>query len=146
MPEAPRTTAAPRPAPEELTSEQVARTAAAAADAKHGRDIVALEVRELTSIADYFVLVSVTSSTQAEAVVDAVDQALSREGREPLHVEGRAELTWVLMDYADVIVHVFREDARAFYGLERLWGDAPRLDLGLAPPASPAPPGAATPG
>jgi ribosome-associated protein len=139
MPESPRSRPAPspaaRPAPEELTSEQVARIAARAADSKHGRDIVALEVRELTSIADYFVLVSVTSSTQAEAVCDAVDQALSREGREPLHVEGRTELTWVLMDYADVIVHVFREDARSFYGLERLWGDAPRLDLGLEHPA-----------
>jgi ribosome-associated protein len=134
MPESPRKQAAPSAAPEELTSEQVARIAAAAADAKHGRDIVALEVRELTSIADYFVLVSVASSTQAEAVCNAVDQALSREGREPLHVEGRAELVWVLMDYADVIVHVFKEDARAFYGLERLWGDAPRLDLGLEPP------------
>jgi len=136
MPEAPRTRLAPRPAPDALTSEQVARIAAAAADAKHGRDILALEVRELTSIADYFVLVSVASSSQAEAVRDSIDQALSREGREPLHVEGRAELTWILMDYADVIVHVFREEARSFYGLERLWGDAPRLDLGLTPPGS----------
>jgi ribosome-associated protein len=127
MPEAPQR----RTAPEALTSEQVARIAAAAADSKHGRDIVALEVRELTSIADYFVLVSVTSPAQAEAVYEAVDQALSREGREPLHVEGRTELTWILMDYADVIVHVFRDEARDFYGLERLWGDAPRLDLGL---------------
>jgi len=126
-----------RPAPEALSSEQVARIAAQAADDKHGRDIVALCVRDLTSIADYFVLVSVTSTTQAEAVCDAVDAALSSRGLEPLHVEGRTELNWVLMDYADVIVHVFREDIRSFYGLERLWGDAPRLDLELGGPGAP---------
>jgi ribosome-associated protein len=131
MPEAPKL----RPAPEALPSEQVARIAAQAADDKHGRDIVALCVRELTSIADYFVLISVASSAQAQAVCDAIDEALSRRGVEPLHVEGRTELNWVLMDYADVIVHVFRDESRAFYGLERLWGDAPRLDLGLPGPA-----------
>lgn len=127
MPESPRRRAAPEP----LNSEEVVRLAAAAADAKHGRDMVALEVRDLTSIADYFLLITVTSSTQAEAVCDAIDQALSARGLEPLHVEGRSEPHWILMDYADVIVHIFQEETRAFYALERLWGDAPRLDLGL---------------
>ena len=127
MPESPRR----RPAPEALTAEQVVRLAAAAADAKHGRDILALHVRDLTSIADYFLLISAGSTAQLEAIHDAIDAALSAEGIEPLHVEGKAEGQWVLLDYADVIIHVFREEARTFYGLERLWGDAPRLDLGL---------------
>jgi len=132
MPESPRR----RPAPEALTAEQTVRLAAGAADAKHGRDILALHVRDLTSIADYFLLISAGSTAQVEAVCDAIDAALSARGIEPLHVEGRADGQWVLMDYADVIVHVFREESREFYGLERLWGDAPRLDLGLPGPGA----------
>jgi ribosome-associated protein len=125
MPESPRR----RPAPEALTAEQVVRLAAAAADAKHGRDLLALHVRDLTSIADYFLLISAGSTAQMEAIRDAIDTALSAEGIEPLQVEGKGDSQWVLLDYADVIVHLFREDARAFYGLERLWGDAPRLEV-----------------
>lgn len=138
MPESPRR----RPAPDALTAEQTVRLAAGAADLKHGRDVLALEVRELTSIADYFLLITAGSAAQVEAICDAMDAALSAEGIEPLHVEGRAEGRWVLMDYADVIIHVFREDARAFYGLERLWGDAPRLDVSASDPADPARPAA----
>lgn len=120
-----------KPAAEELTAEQVVRIVTSAADEKHGQDIVALNVRELTTLADFFVLISARSTTQVQAIYEAIDAALSRQGREPLNVEGRQELKWVLMDYADVIVHVFLGEARDFYGLERLWGDAPRLDLGL---------------
>lgn len=115
----------------ELSAEQAARTAAMAADSKKGADIVALAVTELTSIADYFVLVTGGSSTHVNALYEAVDEAMSRAGREPLHVEGRGEAHWILMDYGDVVVHIFLEEPRAFYGLERLWGDAPRLDLEL---------------
>lgn len=140
MPESPRR----RPAPAALTAEQAVRLAAGAADAKHGRDILALHVRELTSIADYFLLISAGSAAQVEAIHDAIDAALSGAGVEPLHVEGKGDAQWILLDYADVIIHIFREEARAFYGLERLWGDAPRLDLGLsAPPRPPARPAAA---
>lgn len=138
MPESPRR----RPAPQALTAEQTVRLAAGAADAKHGRDILALHVRDLTSIADYFLLITAGSAAQVEAIYDAIDAALSAEGIEPLHVEGKGEGHWVLMDYADVIVHIFREESRAFYGLERLWGDAPRLDLGLAEGDRPAASGA----
>lgn len=133
MPESPRR----RTEAEALTSEEVVRLAATAADDKHGRDIVAIEVRDLTSIADYFLLVSAASTTQAQAIYEAIDEAMSRHGREPLHVEGRTELHWILMDYADVVIHIFLEETRAFYGLERLWGDAPRLDLGPGAPGTP---------
>jgi ribosome-associated protein len=128
MPESPRR----RSAPEALTAEQTVRLAVGAADAKHGRDILALNVRDLTSIADYFLLITAGSAAQAEAIYDAIDAALSAQGVEPLHVEGKADGTWILMDYADVIIHIFREESREFYGLERLWGDAPRLDTGPA--------------
>lgn len=118
----------------ELSAEAVTRIAARAADDKHGVDILALEVREMSSIADYFLLVSGRSTTQVDAIYEAIDEALSREGREPLAVEGKTESRWILMDYADVVVHIFLQEARVFYGLERLWGDAPELDLDLMPP------------
>jgi ribosome-associated protein len=117
----------------DLTAEQAARTAASAADSKKGTDIVALQVTDLTSIADYFVLVTGGSSPHVNALFEAVDEALSHAGREPLHVEGRGEANWILMDYGDVVVHIFMEEVRGFYGLERLWGDAPRLELELLP-------------
>lgn len=109
------------------------KIAAQAADGKKAQDIVALHVHELTTIADYFLFVTAGSSTQANAVFEAIDEAMSKAGREPLHVEGRQEGQWILMDYADVIIHIFMADQRTFYGLERLWGDAPRVELGLTP-------------
>ncbi len=120
-----------KPEPEALSSEEIARIVVAAADDKHGHDIQALCVRDLTSIADYFVLISATSTTQVNAIYEGVDQALSKHGIEPLATEGKGERRWMLLDYADVIVHIFLEDVREFYGLERLWGDAPKLELGL---------------
>ncbi|MBI5136163.1 MAG: ribosome silencing factor [Nitrospirae bacterium] len=110
------------------------KIAALAADARKGQDIVALHVHALTTIADYFLFVTATSSTQVNAIFEAIDVAMSKAGREPLHVEGRQESQWILMDYADVIIHIFMPDQRAFYGLERLWGDAPRVDLELPTP------------
>jgi len=107
--------------------------AAQAADDIKGQDIVALQVRDLTTIADYFLLVTATSSTQVQAIHQSIDEAMSKHGREPLHVEGKTEGHWILMDYADVIIHIFLADQRAFYGLERLWGDAPQVHLNLNP-------------
>ncbi|MFQ5508017.1 MAG: ribosome silencing factor [Leptospirillia bacterium] len=124
MPESAKTTP---PAP--LPAEDVLRIAAAAADAKKGVDISAIKVRDLSSIADYFLFISATSTTQARAIYEGIDEALSKRGVEPLNVEGKNEMRWVLLDYADVIIHVFLNEAREFYGLERLWGDAPKVDL-----------------
>ncbi len=107
--------------------------AAHAADDIKGDDIVALHVRELTTIADYFLLVTAGSTTQVQAIYEAIDEAMSKAGREPLQVEGRQEGHWILMDYADVIVHIFLADQREFYGLEKFWGDADRVDLKLGP-------------
>lgn len=104
-----------------------ALSAAEAADDKKGIDVRVLDVRELTTVADYFVICSGASTTQVGAVADGIGQRLALEGLHPSHVEGEAESTWLLMDYGDVVVHVFEVQTRAYYGLDSLWGDAPRV-------------------
>ncbi len=87
--------------------------------------LVVLNLQGLTSMSDYFVLASATNERQAQALADAVEEALREEGRRPLAVEGYQGASWILLDYGDVVFHVFHDEARRFYGLERLWGDAP---------------------
>ena len=118
---------------EECSALEAIKLAAAAADDKKGLQIVALNVYDLTTIADYFLFVTATSRTHVQAINQAIDEAMSKAGREPLQVEGRQEGQWILMDYADVIIHIFLGEQREFYGLERLWGDAPQVDLSLTP-------------
>lgn len=97
-------------------------------DEKKGQDIVLLDVSELLWITDTFVIVTGTSNRQVQTLADAVDERLKAEGVRPLRVEGRREAEWVLLDYGDVIVHVFQPVTRDYYALERLWGDAPRIE------------------
>ena len=102
------------------------RLAAAAALDKKATNLDILAVGELTSIADYFVLCSAGNERQAQAIADNVVDSLKQEmGVKPLLVEGATPGRWVLLDFGDFIVHIFTEDVRRFYGLERLWGDAP---------------------
>jgi ribosome-associated protein len=104
------------------------RSAVAAALDKKAHDLDVLSVADLTSIADYFVLSSANSERQAQAVADAVLTRLQEElGLKPLLVEGSTPGRWILLDFGDFIFHVFTEDCRRFYGLERLWGDAPNV-------------------
>lgn len=103
----------------------------AALDRK-GLSLVALDVSEVTSVADTFVLVTGTSDRHARAITDAIVGALRERGEKPLGVEGYDEGRWVLIDLGDVVVHVFQEDVRAEYDLERLWSDAPTLAIGAA--------------
>jgi ribosome-associated protein len=115
--------------------------AAQAATDKKAFDLVGLEVGELTSYADGLLLCSAASERQVGAVADEILQRLKRVGSTPLHKEGAGRSDWVLLDFGDFVVHVFTEDRRAYYGLDSLWGDAPRLDeadLGLDRPAAPA--------
>lgn len=105
--------------------------AARAAASKQGRDILILDVGALISIVDHFVLISGATDRQVKAIVDAVEDALSLEGAEPLRREGEHALRWVLLDYGDFVVHVFHAEERAYYELERLWKDAPVIDAGL---------------
>ena len=95
---------------------------------KKAFDLDVLSVGELTSIADYFILASASNERQAAAIADAVvDQLKQLLGVRPLLVEGTTPGRWVLLDFGDFIVHIFTEDVRRFYGLERLWGDAPNV-------------------
>ena len=113
----------------QLPAERKERLAARAAQDKRATDLVVLDVRGVSSVADYFLLCSGTSTTHVETISDAIRAELKREGIRPLHAEGVAESGWVLLDYGDVLMHVFLEDTRAYYALERLWGDAPVMEL-----------------
>lgn len=103
------------------------RIAADALDDKKGMDIALLDVGDLLSITEVFVIVTGTSRPHVRTLAEAVDEKLKEHGRRPLRTEGAAEGEWVLLDYGDFVVHVFQETPRDFYGLERLWGDAPRI-------------------
>jgi ribosome-associated protein len=104
------------------------RLAVSAALDKKALDLVVLSVGKLTSIGDYFILTSATSERQAQAIADSILDKLREEmSVKPLLVEGTTPGRWILLDFGDFIVHIFTEDCRRFYGLERLWGDAPNV-------------------
>ncbi|MDI3547750.1 MAG: ribosome-associated protein [Halanaerobiales bacterium] len=111
----------------EEETKTLALKAAEAADDKKANDIQILDVRELTIIADYFLICSGKSETQVKAIARAIEDKLAEEGIHPQKVAGRQEARWILMDYADVIIHVFHEDERNYYELERLWADAEKI-------------------
>jgi ribosome-associated protein len=112
-----------------LKPKEMAILAAKALDAKKGKDIKVLEIDKITTLADFFVICTGGSNTQINALCDEVEKKLSEAGEEPLHREGHRGGTWVLLDYGCVAVHVFSQEAREFYDLERLWRDGKRLDL-----------------
>jgi len=94
---------------------------------KKGEEIVALDLRGFSTVVDAFVLVSAHASVHAQAMADDLEKA-AKDGGIPLwHVEGYREGRWILLDFGDVVVHIFLQEARAMYDLDRLWGDAPRL-------------------
>jgi ribosome-associated protein len=109
--------------------EQLVRQAARAALDKKAMDVVVLDVQRISAIADYFLLCSGRSTTHIQTITDSIRQGLKAEGVRVRHAEGLPESGWVLLDYGGVLVHVFLADARAYYALERLWGDAPSLPL-----------------
>ena len=112
------------------TPKELALLAAKALSDKKGKEIRVLEIAELTTLADYFVLATGSSNTQINALVDNVEKVLTEEaGEEPLHREGYRGGTWVLLDYGCIAVHVFNAEAREFYGLERLWRDGKPVDI-----------------
>ncbi len=96
---------------------------------KKATDVLILQVAPLTSVADYLVIGSAESDRQASAIADHIDGILSRSGSRPLSVEGMRSSQWVLMDFGDVIAHIFRQDVRKHYALERLWADAKRIAI-----------------
>lgn len=107
------------------------RHAARAALSKKAQDPLALDLRDLQGVCDYFLIVSGTSEVQVKAIADAIEERLRDRGLRPWHVEGLEGRRWVLLDYVELVVHVFHEKTRDYYLLDRLWGDARSVDLGL---------------
>lgn len=114
-----------------LSAVEKARIVVRGAQDKVAQDVTVLDVRGVVSFADVFVICTGRSDRQVKAIAEGIAEAATQRGERPLGVEGLDEGRWVLMDLADVIVHVFQEEARRHYDLERLWSDAPELDLGI---------------
>lgn len=104
-------------------------TAIKAAEDKKAEQFVVLNLRKAAGFTDFFVICSGTNSRQIRAIADAVMEALSADGAKPAHIEGYDRSEWILLDYFDFVVHIFAPETRAFYGLERLWGNAERVEL-----------------
>ena len=106
------------------TPEKLWLTAIEAAESKQAKDITVLDLREITSFADFFVIASGANTRQIQAIADEIEIQLKTQGEYPLSVEGYQNAEWVLLDYGDYLIHIFTEKARQYYDLERLWRDA----------------------
>jgi ribosome-associated protein len=111
------------------TAEHKARRAARAALDKKAVDLTVLDVQGVSTVTDYFLVCSGRSAPHVKTIADAIREELKEDGIRPLHAEGQADSGWVLLDYGDVLMHVFLADTRAYYALERLWGDAPSVPV-----------------
>ena len=116
-----------------LSAEQIVLLAADTAVGKKAREPVGLDLRDLDGVCDLFFICTGTSEIQVKAIAEAIEEALREKGVKPWHVEGRQGRRWILLDYVDVVIHVFHEKTREYYMLDRLWGDARSMDLGLGP-------------
>lgn len=112
-----------------MTSLEQARKIVQVMDSKKAKDIRLIKIEGISNLGDYFVVASASNTTQVKAIADEVEDEMTKLGLEPNRVEGRQSAQWILMDYYDVMVHVFLDEARSFYNLERLWSDAPQLDI-----------------
>jgi len=113
----------------ELSSHELALAAGYLALSKKGFDVKILKLKEISSVCDYFVIASGDADVQVKAIARAIEDGLREQGIKPYQVEGAEAGNWVLIDYVDVVIHVFYEPTRRFYQLERLWGDAPAEEL-----------------
>jgi ribosome-associated protein len=118
---------AKRRLPKQLTQ------AISAVEDKQGLDVVVLDLRKAAGFTDFFVIASGSNSRQIRAIADAVMETLAGDGAKPAHIEGYDRSEWILLDYFDFIVHVFAKETRVFYGLERLWGNADRIEVAAHP-------------
>lgn len=99
---------------------------AKAASDKKALDIVTVDMKRMSGVCDYFVIASGASTTQVRAIAEHIVKKLGQKGERPWHIEGEKEALWILLDYGDCVAHVFLDETRRFYDLERLWGDAPQ--------------------
>ncbi len=104
-------------------SKKMVKLAYEGLDEKKGEDIQIIEIKDISIIADYFIIANGTNSSQVDALVGSVEEKLSRGGFEPKRIEGVRSASWILMDYGDIVVHVFSKEDRLFYNLERIWRD-----------------------
>ena len=118
----PQETAPPEP-------DDMVTVAVRAASDKKATDIVVLDLRKVASFTEYFFICTAASARQAQAISNAVEEELLKHRKRPLHIEGYSSAEWILLDYGDFIVHVFGKASRRFYDLERLWRDAPRIEV-----------------
>lgn len=112
-----------------MNSKEMAQIVIAAMEEKKAEDIRVIDIAEVSSIADYFIIANGTNSSQVHAIADFVEEKLGRAGAEPKEIEGYRNANWVLMDYGDVIIHVFDRDNRLFYNLERIWKDGKPVEV-----------------
>ena len=110
-------------------SAEMVKIAAKALEDKKAEDIRVIDIREISTIADFFVIANGTNATQLAAMRDAVDEELYKAGYHTKQVEGNQNSTWILMDYNDIIVHIFSKEDRLFYNLERMWTDGKQIDV-----------------
>lgn len=112
-----------------MDSLKLTQLAVEAADDKHANNIKVLDIQEMSIVADYFVIMDASSSRQVGAIVDEIQDKIEENGGEINHKEGNKNSSWILMDASDVIIHVFLNEEREFYNLEKLWADAKEVDI-----------------
>lgn len=111
-------------------SKEMTKLAIAALEDKKANDVRVIDIAGVSVIADYFVIASGSNTNQVQAMADSVCEALGRAGHEPRQVEGYGSANWILMDYNDIIVHIFSDESRTFYDLERIWRDGKEVSVG----------------
>ncbi len=112
-----------------MTQEELIKAAVKILDGKKAEDIRVIEIRDLTIIADYFIIADGTSVTQTRALADELEFRIKEMGREPRQVQGNNGSNWIILDYSDVVIHIFYKETRDFYNLERLWSDGKEADI-----------------
>lgn len=121
--------AEPKNEPRGLETEEALRVAARAASERKATEMVALDLREIASFTEFFLICTGANQRQVQAISNAVEEELRKAGKRPLHTEGYSNAEWILVDYGDFIVHVFSAASRKFYDLERLWRDAKKVEV-----------------
>ena len=110
-------------------SREMAKTACRALSEKKAEDLRVIEISEISPLADYFIIATGSNTNQIQTMVDAVDEALTKEEHQVKQIEGNRNSSWVLMDYGDIIVHIFSQEDRLFYNLEKIWTDGKRIEV-----------------
>ena len=110
-------------------SREMAKTACRALSEKKAEDLRVIEISEISPLADYFIIATGSNTNQIQAMVDAVDEALTKEEHQVKQIEGNRNSSWVLIDYGDIIVHIFSQEDRLFYNLEKIWTDGKRIEV-----------------